>query len=564
MGKDSFITHLLRLFVLTFSLLFFILPLHGSSKSNVRSICVQKNDNLAKVLSGDNTRYIIRHDHDLSKFVGGVVIGKNSILDFRGGSLNNGRIVFNNTKIVSKRQRILYNNKYVGFIDVETAFPEWFGAKGDGVTDDTKAIQDAINISNNVKGLSEKVYAVRTNTPNNHCLVVKRDSLELNIHLKDINKYTSSDYRGKGVIFTDNKNYFSFWGSISSVNDNLPVSAKNGMTLEEGRAGIVCYGDCGELNINLTCSNLYCGVFHGTFMYDEYLYRNGTVGLNNSKISVKANRVAYPVALNYANHCDIDVYGDHMHRCVFLCGNYNTVNARGRNYYATATPAHIILFSNVLKNDKGEYKIVTCNHNNVTYKQLEGETDNLNDGAVFQFQGLGLNLNNKIPHEDYSFVGNTVNLYCCKLESKNMQLLYKSFASNWVYDKNVSVECVFNIYGDISSYLSYASFEFYADTEDKITVNNYTDQQLVYTFSYSGNPKSVYEINGNSRSRAFGTKEYPFRGTLRAKGKHVYVDTTTGNPAIIGHIYVEGNQLEVIQDKKAHSKHVHINKRTYR
>jgi len=276
------------------------------------------------------------------------------------------------------------------------------------------------------------------------------------------------------------------------------------------------------------------------------------------------NPLLSPVALNNANHCDIDVYGDHMHRCVFLCGDHNIVNARGRNYYATAAPAHIILFSNVLKNDKGEYKIVTCNHNNVTYKQLEGETENLNDGAVFQFQGLGLNLNNNIPHEDYSFVGNTVNLYCCKLESKNMQLLYKSFASNWVYDKNVSVECVFNIYGDISSYLSYASFEFYADTEDKITVNNYTDQQLVYTFSYSGNPKSVYEINGNSRSRAFGTKEYPFRGTLRAKGKHVYVDTTTGNPAIIGHIYVEGNQLEVIQDKKAHSKHVHINKRTYR
>lgn len=367
------------------------------------------------------------------------------------------------------------------------------------------------------------------------------------------------------MIFIDNLDGFSFNGSISSINGELPVSTPNGLSLEEGRAGIVCHGDCGRLNVNLTCSNLYCGVFHGAFMYDDYLFRNGTVGLNNSTIKVKAKRVAYPVALNYVNHCDIDVYGDHMHRCVFLCGDYNTVNARGRNYYATAAPAHIVLFSNVLKKDKdkGEYKIVACNHNNVTYKQLEGETENLSDGAVFQFQGLGLNLNSKIPHEDYSFVDNTVNLYCCKLKSKNMQLLYKSFASNWVYDKNVGVECVFNIYGDISSYLSYASFEFYADTEDKITVNNYTNQQLVYTFSYSGNPKSVYEINGDSRSRAFGTREYPFRGTLRAKGKHVYVNTTTGSPDILGHIYAEGDYLEVIHDKKAHARNVYI-KRTFR
>ena len=59
-------------------------------------------------------------------------------------------------------------------------------------------------------------------------------------------------------------------------------------------------------------------------MYDDYLYRNGTVGLHNCSIKVIAKRVAYPVALNYANHCEIDVYGEHMHRCVYLCGDYNT------------------------------------------------------------------------------------------------------------------------------------------------------------------------------------------------------------------------------------------------
>ena len=163
-----------------------------------------------------------------------------------------------------------------------------------------------------------------------------------------------------------------------------------------------------------------------------------------------------------------------------------------------------------------------------------------------------------MPHTEYSFVDNTVNLYCCKLEGTNIQHLYKSFSSNWKYDKKVKVECVFNIYGDISSYLSYSTFVFYANTEDKITINNYTEQQLIYTFSYTGNPNSVYEINGDSRSRAFGTKEHSFNGTVRAKGKNVYVNTMTGNPDIKGNIFVEGVNVEVIQDKKTHARHVHI------
>lgn len=530
----------------------------SNSYSSLHRVCVQKSADLSKVLAGENTRYIIRHDYDLSKCKDGIVIGANSVLEFKKGSLNNGKIIFNNTKIKTKNRRIFSNNEYEGNIDVPEAYPEWFGAMGDGKTDDTRAIQDAMNVSGNVCGVGNRVYAVRTDSPYKHCLTVKNDSLTMSINLIDLNEYTTSDYRGRGIIFIDNKNAFTFNGSITSVNGTLPVSANTGMTLEGARAGIVCYGDCKGMNINLSCSNLYCGVFHGAFMYDEYLYRNGTEGINHSIVQVNAFRVAYPVALNYANHCEIDVYGEHMHRCVYLCGDYNIVMAQGRNYYGTNVPAHVLLFANVLKNN-GQYRIVSCNHNNVTYKQLEGETDNIHDGAIFHFQNIRLDLNNKVPHKDYSFINNTVNLHCCKLESTNTQLLYKSFASNWVYDKKVAIECVFNIYGDISSYLSYASFEFFANTEDKITINNNTDYQLVYTFAYSGNPQSVYEINGNSRSRCFGTKECPFRGTLKAKGKNLYVNTTTGDPTIIGNINVEGENIEVIQNKRGHVQHVHIN-----
>lgn len=560
MRKNSFpLINLLRLLV--FSVFLFVSPDQAFSESGMRSVCVRKSDDLSKVLAAENKKFIIRHQHDLSRYPNGVAIGKNSVLVFKKGCFRNGAITFNNTKVSSKVRGIFMNNRYRGLLNVEQVFPEWFGAVGDGQSDDTRSIQDAMDVGRVVKGSGDRVYAVRTDTPYKHCLTVNRDSLLMEIRLLDINEYNTSDYRGRGVIFVDNKNAFSFKGSIASVNDKLPVSAKTGVTLENSRVGIVCYGDCGGLNINLACSNLYCGVSQGAFMYDEYLYRNGTVGVNNSTIKVNAFRVAYPVALNYANNCDIDVTGEEMHRCVYLCGDHNKVVAKGRNYYATAAPAHVILFSNVLKDKTGHYKIVTCNHNSVTYTQMDGETENLPEGSVFQFQELGLGLNNKVPHTDYSFVGNTVNLYCCKVGGKNIQHLYKSFASNWKYDKKVKVECTFNVYGDISSYLSYSAFVFYANTEDKITINNNTEQQLIYTFSYSGNPKSEYVINGDSRSRAFGTKEHPFNGTLRAKGKNVYVNTSTGGPIIKGKIYAEGQNVEVVEDKKAKGQRVVV-KRT--
>lgn len=287
---------LIALFVL--SVVCFVETYAGVSDnySSLHRVCVKKTADLSKLLSEANTRYIIRYNHDLSKYKDDVAIGANSILEFRKGSLNNGTIIFNNTRIKTKPRKIFSNNEYEDSIDVTVANPEWFGAIGDGKTDDTRAIQNAMDVSRNVCGIGNKVYAVRTDSPYKHCFEVNKDSLTLSINLIDLNEYNSSDYRGRGVIFIDNKNAFSFKGSITSVNSTLPVSAKTGMTLEESRAGIVCYGDCKGMNINLSCSNLYCGIFHGAFMYDEYLYRNGTEGINHSKVNVNAYRVAYPVA----------------------------------------------------------------------------------------------------------------------------------------------------------------------------------------------------------------------------------------------------------------------------
>lgn len=69
-------------------------------------------------------------------------------------------------------------------------------------------------------------------------------------------------------------------------------------------------------------------------------------------------------------------------------------------------------------------------------------------------------------------------------------------------------------------------------------------------YSYAGFSNSVYVINGELRSKAFGTSEHQFCGTLRARGRKTISNTVTGNPGIKGNIYVEGEEVDAIENKK--------------
>lgn len=95
------------------------------------------------MINKPNTIYIIQYDYDLIEKE--INIPENCILDFHGGSLNNGELIFNNSKLQGD---ILINTDVAGTVFNTKLKVEWFGAKGDGINDDSISIRNTIKLLN--------------------------------------------------------------------------------------------------------------------------------------------------------------------------------------------------------------------------------------------------------------------------------------------------------------------------------------------------------------------------------------------------------------------------------
>lgn len=124
----------------------------------------RKNVLTQEMINEPNTIYEIRYDFDLNGEK--VELPSNCVLKFNGGRL--------------------LNTSFQGRVSNEYVRPEWFGAIGDGITDDTLAIQAAINICESV------VFAPKTYLVSN----------QHNVSYKDF--YALTLYKGKHYLYGNN------------------------------------------------------------------------------------------------------------------------------------------------------------------------------------------------------------------------------------------------------------------------------------------------------------------------------------------------------------------------
>lgn len=160
---------------------------------------------LSKQIDQANTIYVIKYDYDLQN--SSLTIPANCVLEFEGGSICNGTIIANNTVIDASAVRIFNIETYLeGTWNVTYWYPEWFGAIGDGQTDDTQALQKlngkSILLSNKTYLCTNLVYGSYTCifgiNKFNSCIKQKDFSSGDFIRLEDWFGGTISDIRIEG------------------------------------------------------------------------------------------------------------------------------------------------------------------------------------------------------------------------------------------------------------------------------------------------------------------------------------------------------------------------------
>lgn len=121
-----------------------------SSKRESRNIITKG------MINQSNTIYEIRYDFDLNGV--NLVLPEYSTLKFCGGSLKNGSLNLYRCNIQAPKHYQIFDNV---IIYSTTIYPEWFGAKGDGSSDDSDVFNYIGNLYVNIELQPGKTYILK-------------------------------------------------------------------------------------------------------------------------------------------------------------------------------------------------------------------------------------------------------------------------------------------------------------------------------------------------------------------------------------------------------------------
>lgn len=178
--------------------------------------------NIQNKFKKTNTIYKITKDMDLEGST--LIIPVGCTLDFQGGSFKNGTIEGNGTVIQSELRKIFDDNVVLeGVWDIKEAYPEWFGGKGDGVTDNTQAINNCIKYFTNTyisagTYITNQIDDIPSFRTINGC--GKKSIIQANPKMNLTNSYLlRTKNGGSGITFSN----FVLLGGANSTESNYKI-----------------------------------------------------------------------------------------------------------------------------------------------------------------------------------------------------------------------------------------------------------------------------------------------------------------------------------------------------
>ncbi len=513
--------------------LFFIVVI-TALRSFDTSVVYQRTSEANLFALQENTKYCICGKIDLKGET--LQIPHGCVLVFWGGSISNGNIVFDSTKI--KGHPRFRNCQYKGNIKIRKIDDRDFTSSDDK---GTFVFLFSNAVKNGIQCDFHRDYHISMEGVKSSGVMLFEDidsRTDIRFHGCSLyNTYAFPSRAVKPIIVLRNvKNItirdFSFY-DVEGHNTHL-MPETNGCTF------IQCYGDCEGINL-LNCyqENGDCILRSGVYRHDSNLPKNTpTKGLTNSTLKVKSKNTGYGLALYCGDNLNIDIDVNSPHRGFYCTGVSNSI-IRYKGYNPVETKCHILIKDAVYKKKEknGDYSLDMKGCSNLTIKAIIDELllkekvisfstygSGRKENADFRFRSEPCHHSNIDFTADIKHYSDEGPYYIVSINSDSGALNDEDMIGCKVTD--IRIHDIYKTGGNAKGYLCMA--QKFTDSQIEFVNCTASDPELGYDFAIVGNAKGSVRIRNSNVGTIYVREKSSGEFTIntentRMNGELVYI-----------------------------------------
>ena len=284
-----------------------------------------------EMLNKGSTTYIIRYSYDLEGKVLIVPHGCNLVFKYKG-SISNGEIVFSDTWLRGEK---FYNIRSAR----GTLLNKSFDAARYGFVNDTDQLKFLLSQAKEGFSLKLESKTYHINSLKGVSRVRYDSAFAPFVRLTDVSiigkNTVIEDSASKSLIGNYLYSLLQFDACKNVVLKGITYKWSEEATLHPKVEGIVflrTFNECSAFNVNVSVINAGRGVYSGRWNDQGDPGR----GICDSKLSIVADHVGYPIAIEKGDGLDIRNFFAYAHRGTYLAGVTNSnVYVEGKEAYST-------------------------------------------------------------------------------------------------------------------------------------------------------------------------------------------------------------------------------------